>query len=62
MITPESEFGPKHPAVEDLAERLGIPVAEAERALSALEAQANVTRKLLMRRIAEAWPEGQRKA
>ncbi len=39
-------------AVRDLAERLGIPVAEADRALAALEAQPTVTRELLMRRIA----------
>ncbi len=49
-------------AVRDMAERLGVPVAEAERTLAALEAQPTVTRELLMRRIAEAWLEGQRKA
>ncbi len=48
-------------AVRDMAEQLGVPVAEAERALAALEAQPTVTRELLMRRIAEAWLEGQRK-
>ncbi len=49
-------------AVRDLAERLGIPVAEADRALAAIEAQPTVTRELLMRRIAEVWLEGQRTA
>ena len=49
-------------SVRDIAERLGIPVGEAEQGLSALEAQPGVTRELVMRRIAEAWLEGQRKA
>ena len=49
-------------AVEDIAERLGIQPEEVERGLSALEAQATVTREVLMRRIAEAWLETQRKA
>ncbi len=48
-------------AVRDLAAQLGIPLAEAERALAGLEAQPTVTRELLMRRIAEAWLEGQRR-
>ncbi len=47
-------------AVRDMAERLGIPQAEAERALAGLEAQPTVMREFLMRRIAEAWLEGQR--
>ncbi len=45
-----------------MAERLGIPLGEADRALDALEAQPTVTRELLMRQIAEAWLEGQRRA
>ncbi len=45
-------------AVRDMADRLGIPLAEAERALAGLEAQPTVTRELLMRRIAEAWLGG----
>ncbi len=49
-------------AVRDMVERLGIPLAEVERALATLEAQPTVTRELLMRRIAEAWLEGQRRA
>ncbi len=48
-------------AVRDLAAQLGIPLAEAERALAAIEAQPTVTRELLMRRIVEAWLEGHRK-
>jgi hypothetical protein len=48
-------------AVQDIAERLGIPVEEVEQGLKALEAQPAVTRELLMRRIAERWLEGQRR-
>ena len=48
-------------AVQDIAERVGIPLGEAERRLTALEAQPRVTRELLLRRIAEAWLEGQGK-
>ncbi len=48
-------------AVRDIAEQLGIPLAEAERALAAVEAQPTVTRELVMRQIAEAWLEGQRR-
>ncbi len=49
-------------AVRDIAERLGMPVLDAEQALAELEAQPTVTRELLMRRIVEEWLEGQRKA
>jgi hypothetical protein len=49
-------------AVRDLADRLGIPVMQAEQALVGLEAQPPVTRELLMRRIAEAWPVQQQTA
>ncbi len=49
-------------AVRDIAERLDIPLEEAEKGLRAIEAQPSVTRELLMRRIAEAWLESQRKA
>ena len=49
-------------AVRDVAERLGIPVDQVEQGLSALEAQPPVTRKLFIRRIAEAWLEEQRRA
>lgn len=45
-----------------MGERLGIPVTQAARGLAALEAQPTVTRELLMRRIAETWAEGQRRA
>jgi DNA-directed RNA polymerase specialized sigma subunit len=45
-------------AVQDIAEKLGIPLKQAEHMLATLEAQPTVTRELLMRRIAEAWLEG----
>ncbi len=48
-------------AVQDIGERLGIPVEEVEKGLSVLEGQPSMTREVLMRRIAEAWLEGQRK-
>jgi predicted ArsR family transcriptional regulator len=47
--------------VRDIAERLGISATQVKRALAALEAQPTVTRELLIRRIADAWLEGQRK-
>ncbi len=49
-------------AVQDIAERLGIPVEEVEQGLKALEAQPTLRRELLMHRITEAWLEGQRGA
>ncbi len=49
-------------AVQDIAERLGLPAGYAERMLGALEVQPTVTRELLLRRIVEAWLEGQRTA
>ncbi len=49
-------------AVRDIAERLEIPLEEAEKSLMAIEAQPTVTREMLMRRIAEAWLESQRTA
>ncbi len=48
-------------AVRDIAERLGMPVSQAEQSLAGLEAQPTVTRELFMRRIAEKWLEGQRR-
>ncbi len=48
-------------AVRDIAERLRIQVDQVDRGLNALEGQPTVTRELVMRRIAEAWLEGQRK-
>lgn len=47
-------------AVQGIAERVGIPLREAERRLTALEAQPRVAREMLLRRIAEAWLAGQR--
>lgn len=40
----------------------GGSLEQAEESLSALEAQPSVTWERLMRRIAEAWLEGQREA
>ncbi len=48
-------------AVRDIAERLRIPVDQVEQGLSALEGHPRVTRELLLREIAEAWLEGQRR-
>jgi hypothetical protein len=49
-------------AVHDIAERLGIQVDQVEQGLNALEGQPTVTRELLVRRIAAAWLEAERKA
>ncbi len=49
-------------AVRDIAERLWIREEEVDQGLKALESQPGVTRELLMRRLAEAWLEGQRRA
>ena len=52
-----------HPkAVREIADALEIPSEEVEQALTIIEAQPAVTREMLMRRIAEAWLEGQRRA
>ena len=52
-----------HPvAVQDIARRLELLVDQAEKTLAALEAQPIVTRELLLRRIVEAWLEGEREA
>ena len=48
--------------MQDIAERLNIPLERADHMLAGLEAQPTVTRELLMRRVAEAWLEGQRRA
>ncbi len=49
-------------AVQDIAERLNLPVEQAEELLATLEAQPAVTRELILRRIVEAWLAGQRDA
>jgi hypothetical protein len=49
-------------AIQHIADIAGVPEAEARRTLAAIEAQPTVTRELLMRRFAEPWLEGQRKA
>ena len=48
-------------AVRNIAVQLAMPVEEVETGPAALEAQPRVIREALMRRIAEAWLEGQRK-
>ena len=47
-------------AVQDIAARLDLPLEQAEKHLAAIDALPTVTRMLLLRRIAEAWLEGQR--
>ncbi len=49
-------------AAQDIAAEVQMPIEKVEAGLAALEAQPRVIRELLMRRIAEAWLEGQRKA
>ena len=49
-------------AIQHIADLAGVPKAEARSALEAIEAQPKVTRELLMRRFADAWLEGQRRA
>lgn len=48
-------------AVQELAERLDVPVAHIEHLLAAFEAQPTVTREQLLQRLAEAWLAEQRK-
>ena len=48
-------------AVQEIAERLAVPVERIEHLLAVFEAQPTVTRQLLLRRIAEAWLAGQRR-
>jgi len=48
--------------VQDIALELKLPVEKVEAGLAALEAQPRVIREALMRRVAEKWLEGQRKA
>jgi hypothetical protein len=42
-------------AVQDIAERFGLPVDHAEKILAPIEVQPSVTQQLLLRRIVEAW-------
>ncbi len=49
-------------AVRHVAEIAEVDEAHAREVLEAIEAQPTVTRELLMRRIAKAWLEGQRRA
>jgi hypothetical protein len=49
-------------AVQDIAERLGLPLDHAEAMLAALEAQPTVARELVLRRVVEVWLAEQRRA
>ncbi len=49
-------------AIQHIADLAGVAEEEARSGLEAIEAQPAVTRELLLRRFAEAWLEGQRKA
>ncbi len=48
-------------AIRQIADLAGVDPAKAAEVLATVEAQPTVTRELLMRRIAEAWLEGQRR-
>ena len=58
--TPQEESHAR--AVREIADALEIPGEEVEQALTIIEGQPTVTREMLMRRIAEAWLDGQREA
>ncbi len=47
--------------MRDIAVELQMPIEKVETGLAAIEAQPRVIREMLMRRIAEAWLEGQGK-
>ncbi len=47
--------------VQDIAVELQMPIEKVEAGLTALEAQPRVNREVLMRQIAEAWLEAQRR-
>ncbi len=49
-------------AIRQIASLAGVDPEKAAEVLATMEAQPTVTRELLMRRIAEAWLEGQRRA
>ncbi len=49
-------------AIRQIADLAGVDPEKAAEVLATMEAQPTVTRELLMRRLAEAWLEGQRKA
>ena len=48
-------------AIRHVAQIAGLPDGEVRSALEVIEAQPTLTRDLLIRQIAEAWLEGQRK-
>jgi hypothetical protein len=49
-------------AVQDLAERVGLPVDRIEEMLAAIESQPAVMQDLLLRSFGEAWLAGRREA
>ncbi len=49
-------------AVQDIAEKLNIPLERAKHMLATLEAQPSVIREVFMRRIALAWLDGHQEA
>ncbi len=49
-------------AIWQIADLAGVDPEKVAEVLATMEAQPTVTRELLMRRIAEAWLQGQRKA
>ena len=48
-------------AIRQISDIAGVPEDQAAGTLATIEAQPRVTRELLMRRVAEAWLEGQRR-
>ncbi len=58
--TPQEESHTR--AIREIAGALEIPAEEVEQAVTILDGQPTVTRELFMRRIAQTWLEGQRKA
>ncbi|HSD52502.1 MAG TPA: hypothetical protein VLG48_13950 [Candidatus Methylomirabilis sp.] len=49
-------------AIQQIADLAGVDRGRAAQVLATMEAQPEVARELLMRRIAEAWLAGQRRA
>jgi len=49
-------------ALQEIAKRLDVPVERIEHLLAVFEARPTVTRQLLLRRLVEAWLEGEREA
>ncbi len=49
-------------AIQQIVDLAGVHLVRATVVLATIEAQPTVTRKLVLRRIAEAWLRGQRRA